>query len=110
MEKFEYCFESTVYVHTKGALDSLTSKPFVDELSKRMEHADEPLYILDMQDVDFMNSLGLAAIIKLWKTAQVHNRTLRILTNPRIANIFRVSHLDTIIDLYVMERLQQSNE
>ncbi|MBD3267311.1 STAS domain-containing protein [bacterium] len=104
-ENFEYQFMDTIYITAAGTLDSITSKPLEDAIMEKMKTASESLFILDMQHVDFMNSLGLASIIRIWKKADAYGKTLKILTNPKIADIFRISHLDTIIHLYIMEKV-----
>ena len=103
MNQFSYEFREIVYVSASGSIDSITSKPLMDDIVQKLSVSPNDLFILDLQNVDFMNSLGLAAIIRIWKEAKAKNKTIRILTNPRIADIIRVSHLNTLIDLYVME-------
>jgi anti-anti-sigma factor len=103
MENFQFDFRNTVYIAAQGSLDSITSQPLIDAVEKKLESVPEELFILDLNHVDFMNSLGLAAIIRIWKKAQQHNKSVRILTNKKMADIFKISHLDTIIDLYILE-------
>ena len=105
MNQFSYEFRDVIYIAASGSIDSITSKPLADDIIQKLTVSQEDLFILDLQNVDFMNSLGLAAIIRIWKEAKANNKTIRILTNPRIADIIRVSHLDTLIDLYIMESI-----
>lgn len=105
MNSFEYAIQEPIYITAKGALDTMAAEPFSDAIQKTMDESAADLLILDMVEVDFMNSLGLAAIIRLWKEAQARQKTIRIYTNARIAEIFRISNLTAYIDLQIIDRV-----
>ncbi len=60
--------------------------------------------IINMSEVDFMDSSGVAVLIE---TLQLHRRNsgrLKLVgINPRVRSIFEVSRLDTIFEIYDSE-------
>ncbi len=102
-DHLEYRFQSTIYITVKGALDASSSRNFESDVEARLKQAGNTLVVIDLEHVDFINSLGLAAVVQIWKKAKALDQTIRILANEKIARIFQVSKLDTIIELYVFQ-------
>jgi len=96
-------FEPALYVIVKGHWDAGSSDRFAKELDENVSQAPELLIVIDLEELDFINSMGLGAIVRMWKAAQTKGKKIRIIANKRIAPLFRVSRLDKIIELHVME-------
>jgi anti-anti-sigma factor len=70
-----------------------------NRLNALFTHEVDRFYLL-MRDLDFLDSAGLGVLVGLKMSANKHQTSLAILSPPpRIADIFRVSKLDTILDV-----------
>ncbi len=108
-ERFQFDMNSSLYVSVAGSLDATSSGDFETNLMGKIEEKEKPMIVLDLQQLEFINSLGLASIVKVWKEVRADNGSLRILVTEKIAKIFQVANLDTIIDMYVLRSLPQKS-
>ncbi len=101
--KLDVQYESALYVSLSGAIDAVSSEEFSNGLIEKIDRASETLIVIDLEGLEFLNSMGLGAIIRVWNAVDVQGKKIRILASRRIAEVFRVSHIDTLIELHVMD-------
>ncbi|WP_303674867.1 STAS domain-containing protein [Vampirovibrio chlorellavorus] len=77
---------------------------FIDALQKKMLEAinanPDRDVVLDMRQVELIDSLGLKLLIGLYKTCQSQNRLLKLeVVNPSVLKVIRVCKLEQLIHL-----------
>ena len=99
--------ESLVVFKLHGDLDVDGSQALRNIYESRVQDAD--LFIVfDMQDVTYINSAGVGAIVALSKAAQMKNgRLFLINARDKIRNIFQITDLDS--RLAFVESLDKAN-
>ena len=62
---------------------------------------DEKKVVVDMENVPYMDSSGLGAFVKLNKRLHEYKKEIIIIgVNEKVMNIFKVSKLNTIFNIY----------
>src|SRR5690606_12629887 len=85
----------TVY----GEVDVATA-PELREVLVRLVGEGSTNLVLDLDQVDFLDSTGLGTVISALKRARTHGGDLRIVcTQPRIARLFQITGLDKALPL-----------
>lgn len=56
-------------------------------------------FILDLSQIDFIDSSGLGALVQLAKKAQSAGGTLQIVTNPRVTQTVKLVRLEKFLAL-----------
>ncbi|HZT68004.1 MAG TPA: STAS domain-containing protein [Acidimicrobiales bacterium] len=57
--------------------------------------------IVDLSEVDFLDSTGLGVLVGALKRAQQHGGTMRlVVTRPQVRKLFSVTGLDQVFGLY----------
>ena len=64
---------------------------FVEESPKNL--------ILDLSQIDFIDSSGLGALVQLVKKVQTAGGTLQIVTNPRVTQTVKLVRLEKFLSL-----------
>lgn len=81
-----------------GLLDAFSEATFRRVLSKCIE--DGPKHIvLDLSQIDFVDSSGLGALVQLVKKAQTEQGTLQIVTNARVTQTVKLVRLEKFLSL-----------
>lgn len=69
---------------------------FQTELRKE----ETPLTVLDISEVPYMDSTGMGEIVNYYVHCQrTGNRLVIIGTNPRVLELFKITHIDSILPL-----------
>lgn len=55
--------------------------------------------ILDLSQIDFVDSSGLGALVQLVKKAQTDEGSLQIVTNPRVTQTVKLVRLEKFLSL-----------
>lgn len=55
--------------------------------------------ILDLSQIDFVDSSGLGALVQLVKKAQTLDGTLQIVSNPRVTQTVKLVRLEKFLSL-----------
>jgi anti-sigma B factor antagonist len=89
--------ESEINVRVLGRITSATSTTLVNTLRELIPQTKR--VVLDLTNVDFIDSSGLGALVTMHMHARKLNCDLE-LTNqkPRIRDLFRVSRLDSVFE------------
>lgn len=79
-------------------LDAFSEPTFRKVLSKCVD--DGPKHVvLDLSQIDFVDSSGLGALVQLAKKAQSAEGTLQIVTNPRVTQTVKLVRLEQFLSL-----------
>jgi anti-anti-sigma factor len=79
-------------------LDAFSEPTFRKVLSKCID--DGPKHVvLDLSQIDFVDSSGLGALVQLAKKAQSAEGTLQIVTNPRVTQTVKLVRLEQFLAL-----------
>lgn len=81
-----------------GLLDAFSEPTFRKVLDKCVEEGPASL-ILDLSQIDFVDSSGLGALVQLVKKVQTAGGTLQIVTNPRVTQTVKLVRLEQFLSL-----------
>jgi anti-anti-sigma factor len=79
-------------------LDAFSEPTFRKVLSLKIEEGPKNI-ILDLSQIDFVDSSGLGALVQLAKLAQTANGTLQIVTNARVTQTVKLVRLEKFLSL-----------
>src|SRR3954469_10395711 len=89
--------EQTQIVQIYGDVDLKTAKAFRNALDEASQDG-KPKLIVDMSEVPFMDSSGLAALIGAQKAIRAQTRMV-VVCPENLRRIFEVTRLDSIVDI-----------
>ncbi len=81
-----------------GLLDAFSEPTIRKVIGKCIEEGPKHI-ILDLSQIDFIDSSGLGAVIQLAKLAKNDNGTLQIVTNARVTQTVKLVNLDRFLPL-----------
>ncbi|MBK1990850.1 STAS domain-containing protein [Sphaerospermopsis aphanizomenoides BCCUSP55] len=81
-----------------GLLDAFSEPTFSKVLSAKIEEGPKHI-ILDLSQIDFVDSSGLGALVQLAKKAKEANGTLQIVTNARVTQTVKLVRLENFLSL-----------
>jgi len=81
-----------------GLLDAFSEPTFRKVLDKCVEEGPAH-FILDLSQIDFVDSSGLGALVQLVKKVQTAGGTLQIVTNPRVTQTVKLVRLEQFLSL-----------
>ena len=81
-----------------GLLDAFSEATFRKVLSKCIDEGPKHV-ILDLSQIDFVDSSGLGALVQLVKKAQTLDGTLQIVSNPRVTQTVKLIRLEKFLSL-----------
>jgi anti-anti-sigma factor len=79
-------------------LDAFSEATFRRVLGKCIEEGPKNI-ILDLSQIDFVDSSGLGALVQLVKKAQTDEGSLQIVTNPRVTQTVKLVRLEKFLSL-----------
>ncbi|MBS3026338.1 MAG: STAS domain-containing protein [Dolichospermum sp. DET50] len=83
-----------------GLLDAFSEPTFRKVLGSKIEEGPKNI-ILDLSQIDFVDSSGLGALVQLAKQAQTAEGTLQIVSNPRVTQTVKLVRLEKFLSLQV---------
>ena len=81
-----------------GLLDAFSEPTFIKVIGSKIEDGPKNI-ILDLSQIDFVDSSGLGALVQLAKQAQTANGTLQIVTNARVTQTVKLVRLEKFLSL-----------
>ncbi len=81
-----------------GLLDAFSEPTFRKVLGSKIEEGPKHI-ILDLSQIDFVDSSGLGALVQLAKQAQNAEGTLQIVTNARVTQTVKLVRLEKFLML-----------
>ena len=89
-----------VLVRLNGRLDATTSPEIRTTLQKLLEK-DQPKIIVDLQEVPFIDSSGLASLVSALRLAREKNGIIALSgIQPQAQTVFRLTMLDRIFPVH----------
>lgn len=83
-----------------GLMDAFSEGTFRKVVSGYIEEEKSPKHIiLDLSQIDFVDSSGLGALVQLVKKAQGSGGTLQIVSNPRVTQTVKLVRLEKFLSL-----------
>ncbi|MEP0910723.1 STAS domain-containing protein [Leptolyngbya sp. GB1-A1] len=79
-------------------LDAFSEPTFRKVLEKYVEESPKN-FVLDLSQIDFIDSSGLGALVQLVKKVQNSGGTLQIVTNPRVTQTVKLVRLEQFLSL-----------
>ncbi len=83
-----------------GLLDAFSEPTFRKTLGSKIEEGPKNI-ILDLSQIDFVDSSGLGALVQLAKQAKTAQGTLQIVTNARVTQTVKLVRLEKFLSLQV---------
>jgi anti-sigma B factor antagonist len=88
-----------VRIALTGELD-ISTAPRVEEELRRVEEDQPAVIVLDLRELEFMDSTGLRVIVSADARARDDSRSLRLVRGPEaVQRIFRVTRLDERLEI-----------
>jgi len=81
-----------------GLLDAFSEPAFRKVMAKCLDEGPANI-ILDLSNIDFVDSSGLGALVQLAKKAQEIQGRLQIVTNPRVTQTVKLVRLEKFLSL-----------
>lgn len=92
--------EKTTVVQLQGELDAPASPQVRETVARLIEEGARDL-ILDLQGVEFVDSVGLGTLVGCLKRTAEHGGSFRLVcANPQITKIFEITGLSRIFAIY----------
>jgi anti-sigma B factor antagonist len=89
-----------VVIEVTGDLD-LASAPALRHEVLALLNSGQRSIVLDLTAAGFLDSLGLGAIVAVWKRVRVHGGSFAVVCpEPRLQRVFKVVDLDRILPLH----------
>lgn len=89
-------------------LDAFSEPTFRKVLSSKIDDGPKNI-ILDLSQIDFVDSSGLGALVQLAKSAQTASGTLQIVTNARVTQTVKLVRLEKFLSLQPNVEAAQQN-
>lgn len=85
----------------QGYLSAANAKDFLQQLTKTVETSENSVILIDMKEVEFMDSAGLMALIEGFRLAQEMKRELSICSvAPPVRMLFEITQLDNVFNIF----------
>ncbi|BAU66239.1 anti-sigma-factor antagonist [Stanieria sp. NIES-3757] len=85
----------------QGYVSAANATEFLEQLSKAVKSKTDSIFLVDMTEVEFMDSAGLMALIKGFRLAQNLNRRFSICSvSPSVRMIFELTQLDNVFEIF----------
>lgn len=81
-----------------GLLDAFSEPTFRKAIDKFVEEGPSN-FVLDLSQIDFVDSSGLGALVQLAKKAQGAGGSLQVVTNPRVTQTVKMVRLEQFLAL-----------
>ena len=92
--------ENVVVVAVSGNMDAQSAPQLDDRLSQLVGQGEQN-YVIDLSGVPFMDSSGLATLIKLFKHIRIGHGDVKLAgLRPKILEIFQLTHLDHVFGIF----------
>lgn len=81
-----------------GLLDAFSEPTFRKVIGKCIEEGPKDI-VLDLSQIDFVDSSGLGALVQIAKQAQAANGSSQIVTNARVTQTVKLVRLEKFLSL-----------
>lgn len=92
--------QDVAIVSVEGEVDLTRSLRFQRDLSELLEQEPRVL-VIDLKDVTYMDSSGVASLVKILSSVRKAGRTLRLASpGHRVRSILEITRLDKVFEIY----------
>lgn len=92
--------KSVVVVAVSGDVDA-QSAPQLDDCLSELVNQGEQCYVIDLSAVPFMDSSGLATLVKLFKRIRIGHGDVKLAgLRPEILKVFQLTRLNRVFDIF----------
>ena len=85
----------------KGYVSAANAEEFLSELTTAIKTQQDAIFLVDMEEIEFMDSAGLMALIKGFRLLQGLNRRFSICSvAPSVRIVFEVTQLDKVFEIF----------
>jgi len=104
MELQVVTLEGIDVIHIAGRLDLVGANTLKDEIRRRLQDR-PPQIVLNLKNVDFINSSGLGALVSVLKDVRlVSGRLVLSDLAPYVQEIFTITQLANVFEIYLTEQ------
>jgi anti-sigma B factor antagonist len=97
--------DKSVVVEVVGDIDLNRSVVFQRDLLKLLEDEKPETVIINLSRVPYMDSSGVASLVKLLSRVRKGGRSLRLAgLTDRVRSIFEITRLDSVFDIFATEQ------
>lgn len=97
-------FASSLRVTVHGNMDTQSAKDLARDLVRAAsmswgdcEGSDgQETLVLDLSNVEFINSMGIGALLRCRQVAEEHGRRLLVLIHPALTDVFEIANLHSL--------------
>ena len=84
-----------------GYVSAANAEEFLNELTNVIKERSNSILLVDMKEIEFMDSAGLMALIKSFRLSQSLNRRFSICSvAPSVRIVFEVTQLDKVFEIF----------
>jgi len=91
-----------LYIQLKGRITPKAAESFMLEIIEKTTNITQDLVVFDFREIQGMNSQILGIIVRVWQSIQSQDKKIRILARPHVAELLRLSRLDEIVEIYLL--------
>ncbi len=92
--------DHVIVVTVSGDVDAQSAPQLDDRLSKLVGQGEQN-YVIDLSGVPFMDSSGLATLVKLFKRIRIGHGDVKLVgLRSEILKIFQITRLDRVFDIF----------
>lgn len=85
----------------KGYVSAANAREFLNELTNAIEKQPNSVLLVDMKEIEFMDSAGLMALIKGFRLSQSLNKRFSICSvAPSVRIVFELTQLDNVFEMF----------
>lgn len=89
-------------------IDSAVSAEFAEDVLRHFTHGMHAM-VLDIANIDFIDSRGIGTLIALFKKIDEHGTFTLCNVSPSVMSLFRVTRMDMIFTIYADEEQALQN-
>ncbi len=94
-------YERAETIEPQGYVSAANADDFFEQLKLAIESKQDCQFLVDMKEVEFLDSAGLMALIKGFRLAQGLGKRLSICSiPPSVRMIFELTQLDTVFEIF----------
>ena len=92
--------EQVKIIKLAGNLNATTSQDFRQNIAETLK-SDTKIVLVDFQDVTFMDSSGLGALVLAFKTLRTADRKLVLCSiNEQVRILFELTNMDKVFEIF----------
>ncbi len=85
----------------KGYVSAANAQEFLEELTETVKSPNSDALLVDMKEVEFMDSAGLMALIKAFRLAQSMKHRFGLCSlAPSVRMMFELTQLDNVFEIF----------